>query len=127
DIAAGVRETGDPLEVLGRAWRTLRAPRLPGLPPLTGGFVGYLSYDVVRRLERLPEKAVDDLGFPELSMLLVTDLAAVDHHECTVVLIANAIVHPGMGEAALDAAYAAAVARLDAMEQALATQAPSTL
>ena len=127
DIPTGVPETGDPLEVLGTAWRTLRGPRLPGLPPLTGGFVGYLSYDVVRRLERLPEKAVDDLGFPELSMLLVTDLAAVDHHECTVVLIANAIVSPGMSELALDAAYDDAVARLDAMEQALATPAPSTV
>jgi anthranilate synthase component I len=127
DIPAGVPETGDPLEVLGSAWRTLRGPRLPGLPPLTGGFVGYLSYDVVRRLERLPEKAVDDLGFPELSMLLVTDLAAVDHHECTVVLIANAVVSPGMSEAALDAAYDDAIARLDAMEQALATPAPSTV
>jgi len=127
DIPTGVPETGDPLEVLGTAWRTLRGPRLPGLPPLTGGFVGYLSYDVVRRLERLPEKAVDDLGFPELNMLLVTDLAAVDHHECTVVLIANAIVSPGMSELALDAAYDDAVARLDAMEQALATPAPSTV
>ena len=127
DIPTGVPETGDPLEVLGTAWRTLRGPRLPGLPPLTGGFVGYLSYDVVRRLERLPEKAVDDLGFPELSMLLVTDLAAVDHHECTVVLIANAIVSRGMSELALDAAYDDAVARLDAMEQALATPAPSTV
>lgn len=127
DVPAGVPETGDPLEVLGTAWRALRGPRLTGLPPLTGGFVGYLSYDVVRRLERLPEKAVDDLGFPELSMLLVTDLAAVDHHECRVVLIANAIVSPGMGEAALDAAYDDAVARLDAMEQALATPAPSTV
>jgi anthranilate synthase component I len=127
DIPAGVPEAGDPLEVLGSAWRTLRGPRLPGLPPLTGGFVGYLSYDVVRRLERLPEKAVDDLGFPELSMLLVTDLAAVDHHECTVVLIANAIACPGMSEAALDAAYDDAIARLDAMERALATPAPSTV
>jgi len=35
DIPAGVPETGDPLEVLGTAWRTLRGPRLPGLPPLT--------------------------------------------------------------------------------------------
>lgn len=127
DTPAGVPESGDPLEVLGSAWRTLRGARLPGLPPLTGGFVGYLSYDVVRRLERLPEKAVDDLGFPELSMLLVTDLAAVDHHECTVVLIANAIVSPGMSGAALDAAYDDAIARLDAMEQALATPAPSTV
>ena len=45
----------------------------------------------MRRIERLPDKAVDDLGLPELTMLLVTDLAAVDHHECTVVLIANAV------------------------------------
>ena len=127
DIPAGVPESGDPLEVLGSAWRALRGPRLPGLPPLTGGFVGYLSYDVVRRLERLPEKAVDDLGFPELSMLLVTNLAAVDHHECTVVLIANAIVFPRMSEAALDAAYDDAIGRLDAMEQALAAPAPSTV
>jgi anthranilate synthase component I len=60
-------------------------------------------------------------------MLLVTDLAAVDHHECTVVLIANAIVCPGMSESALDAAYDDAVTRLDAMEQALAAPAPSTV
>ena len=61
-------------------------------------------------------KAVDDLGLPELTMLLVTDLAAVDHHECSVVLIANAIVQPGMTKAELDAAYADAVRRLDAMQ-----------
>jgi len=127
DLPGGLPDGGDPLDVLGTAWRTLTGPRLPGLPPLTGGFVGYLSYDIVRRLERLPEKAVDDLGFPELGMLLVTDLAAVDHHECTVVLIANAIVDPGMGDAELDAAYADALARLDAMQRALATPAPSTV
>ena len=86
---------GDPLAVLGAAWRAVKGPRLPGLPPLTGGFVGYLGYDVVRRIERLPDKAVDELGLPELTMLLVTDLAAVDHHECTVVLIANAVLAPG--------------------------------
>jgi RIO kinase 1 len=56
----------------------LKAHRLPGLPPLTGGLVGYLSYDVVRALERLPDKAADELHLPELTMLLVTDLAAVD-------------------------------------------------
>src|SRR5262249_45961233 len=66
---------GDPLVALGTAWRALKAPRLPGLPPLTGGFVGYLSYDVVRRIEQLPQKAADELGLPELQMLLVTDLA----------------------------------------------------
>jgi anthranilate synthase component 1 len=127
DVPPGLPTEGDPLAVLGAAWRAVSAPRLPGLPPLTGGFVGYLGYDVVRRIERLPDKAVDELGLPELTMLLVTDLAAVDHHECTVVLIANALLRPGMSGVELDAAYADAVHRLDVMQAALATPAPPTV
>lgn len=126
-LPPGMPASGDPLQVLGAAWRAIKSPRLPGLPPLTGGFVGYLGYDVVRRIERLPEKATDDLGVPELTMLLVTDLAAVDHHECRVVLIANALVRPDMSAAELDAAYADAQGRLDAMQRALATPTPSTV
>jgi anthranilate synthase component 1 len=122
-----VPATTDPLFALGDAWRAVKGPRLEGLPPLTGGFVGYLGYDAVRRIERLPEKAVDDLGLPELTMYLVTDLAAVDHHACRVVLIANALVQPGMSPAELDEAYAHAQARLDAMQAALATPAPHTV
>ena len=126
-VPGGVPTGDDPLQVLGAAWRAVKGPRLPGLPPLTGGFVGYLGYDVVRWIERLPDKALDELGLPELSMLLVTDLAAVDHHECTVVLIANAVVQPGMSAAELDAAYADAQSRLDTMQAALATPAPPTV
>jgi anthranilate synthase component I len=126
-VPAGIPTSGDPLRVLAEAWRTLSGPRRPDLPPLTGGFVGYLGYDVVRRIERLPDKAVDDLGLPELTMLLVTDLAAVDHHQCSVVLIANALVHPDMSRAEIAAAHADAVARLDSMQAALATPAPPTI
>ncbi|HEU5008634.1 MAG TPA: anthranilate synthase component I [Jatrophihabitantaceae bacterium] len=128
-VPAGVPTSpdADPLAALGAAWRAVKGPRLPGLPPLTGGFVGYLGYDVVRWIENLPEKAVDELGVPELTMLLVTDLAAVDHHECSVVLIANALLHPGMDAAALDAAFDDALARLDAMQAALATPTPPTV
>jgi anthranilate synthase component I len=126
-VPDGIPADGDPLEVLGAAWRALRGPRLPGLPPLTGGFVGYLAYDVVRRIEALPTKAADDLGLSELTMLLVTDLAAVDHHECSVTLIANAVVHASMTASELDAAYDDAAARLDRMQAALATPAPPTV
>jgi anthranilate synthase component 1 len=127
EVPAGLPTSGNPLEVLGAAWRAIKGPRLPGLPPLTGGLVGYLAYDFVRHIERLPDKAVDELGMPELSMLLVTDLAAVDHHECSVILIANALLHPSMGTAELDAAYADALRRLDSMQQALAQPAPPTV
>jgi anthranilate synthase component 1 len=126
-VPPGLPTSGPALDVLGQAWRAIRGPRLPDLPPLTGGFVGYLGYDVVRHIERLPAKAVDELGLPELTMLLVTDLAAVDHHECAVVLVANALVDASMTETDLDAAYADAVRRLDGMQQALATPSQPTV
>jgi anthranilate synthase component 1 len=127
DVPVGLPEEGDPLRLLAAAWRAVRAPRLPGLPPLTGGFVGYLGYDVIRRIEPLPEVAPDELNLPELTMLLVTDLAAVDHHSCTVTLIANAVLHPEMSEAELDDAYADALGRLDRMQQDLSAPTPSTV
>ncbi|MGY1887513.1 anthranilate synthase component I [Blastococcus sp. SYSU DS0753] len=107
----------DPLEAVRVLARRLRSPRTPGLPPLTGGLVGYLGYDVVRRLERLPSTSVDDLGMPELAMMLVTDLAVLDHSDGSVLLIANALRGPGAEPAA--AGYEDAVARLDAMAAAL--------
>jgi len=108
----------DPLEALREADAMLRSPKRPGLPPLTGGLVGYVGYDVVRRIERLPSTAPDELGMPELAMMLVTDLAVLDHADGTVLLIANALAGGGPRSV-----YDDAVARLDAMTAALATPA----
>ncbi len=127
DVPAGLPTEGNPLTVLAQSWRAVRSPRLPGLPPLAGGFVGYLSYDVVRHLEPLPSVARDDLGLPQLAMLLVTDLAAVDQHECSVVLIANAVISPDMTATDLDVAYDDAIERLDRMQADLATPTPPSL
>jgi anthranilate synthase component I len=106
----------DPLAAVRTLARRLRSPRVPGLPPLTGGLVGYLGYDVVRRLERLPETSTDDLGMPELAMTLVTDLAVLDHTDGTVLLIANALRGGG--------GYDDAVTRLDAMAADLTKAVP---
>src|SRR5919205_4620142 len=59
----------DPLAAVRAMARALRSPRGEGLPPLTGGLVGYLGYDVVRRLERLPGSSVDDPRMPELAVM----------------------------------------------------------
>ena len=106
----------DPLAAVRTMARRMRTPRVEGLPPLTGGLVGYLGYDVVRRLERLPETSVDDLGMPELAMMLVTDLAVLDHTDGTVLLIANAL-RGSRG-------YDDAVTRLDAMAADLTKAVP---
>ncbi|WP_055587107.1 anthranilate synthase component I [Peterkaempfera griseoplana] len=125
----GIPTEGDPLQVLRAAVDTLHTPRdlaVPSwweggdeLPPLTGGMVGYLGYDVVRRLEKIPTLATDDLGLPELTMLLATDLAVLDHSDGTVLLIANAVNHNDL-PSGVDEAYHDAVARLDAMTADLA-------
>jgi anthranilate synthase component I len=114
----GVPVSGDPLQALRATVEALHTPRdlhhAGDLPPFTGGMVGYLGYDVVRRLERIGESTRDDLHIPELTMLLASDLAVLDHRDGTVLLIANAINHNDL-DTGVDEAYHDAVARLDAM------------
>jgi anthranilate synthase component 1 len=110
DPPPGVPAGGDPFDVLRAVSARLRAVRLPGMPPLMGGLVGYLGYDLVRRLERLPDRAEDDLRLPELRLLLATDLAVLDHEDGSCLLVANAF--PGADP---DPAYDDALARLEAM------------
>jgi anthranilate synthase component 1 len=117
---------GDPLQALRSTLELLATAALPGLPPLSGGMVGFFSYDLVRRLERLPELAVDDLKLPDMLLLLAADIAAVDHHEGTITLIANAVNWNGTDEQ-VDKAYADAVARLDVMGDALGQPLSSTV
>lgn len=117
---------GDPLQALRSTLALLETAPLPGLPPLSSGLVGFFAYDMVRRLERLPSLAVDDLGLPDMLLLLATDIAAVDHHEGTITLIANAVNWNGTDEN-VDGAYDDAVARLDVMTKALGQSLPSAV
>jgi anthranilate synthase component 1 len=124
----GVPTGGDPVSVLRETVRLLTSGGQPAtgadLPPLTGGLVGFLSYDIVRRFERLPELSTDDLGVPELGMVLATDLVVLDHFEGSAVLVANAILPPKVTKASASAAYHQAIGRLDAMTTALSRPTP---
>jgi anthranilate synthase component 1 len=126
----GAPSGGDPVEAL-RATMAMLSTGFPAddgdaTPPLSGGLVGFFAYDFVRRLERLPELAVDDLGLPDMLLLLATDLAAVDHHEGTITLIANAVNWDGSDDR-VDEAYDEALARLDVMTAALGQPLGSTV
>ncbi|WP_402465888.1 anthranilate synthase component I [Isoptericola aurantiacus] len=123
DVPAGIPREGDVLEVLGAALEALRTEPVEGLPPLTGGFVGAMGWDIVRHWEpSLPSTAPDELDAPEVAMSLATDLVAIDHHSGSVWLIANAINGDGTDER-VDEAHADAVTRLDALAARLAAPA----
>ncbi|GIG89978.1 anthranilate synthase component I [Plantactinospora endophytica] len=153
---AGLPTGGDPMTALRATVAALTGPAAVGplgtdrdsLPPLLGGMVGYLGYDVVRRFERLPSLTEDDLRLPELGMMLATDLVVLDHFEGSAILVANALLPApthadgdastadagatGAGTAGDDperaaqvtAAYHQAVGRLDAMTTALSRPIP---
>jgi anthranilate synthase component I len=115
---AGVPTGGSPWDTLEATINYLRTPRMPDLPPLTGGLVGFLAYDAVRRLEVLPSLAANEESVPELAFMLASDMAVLDHHQGTLTLIANAINWDG-SDARVDEAFAESMARLDQMEKDL--------
>ncbi len=99
------------LQALGALYR---APKLQELPPFHGGIVGWLGYDAVREIERLPNVPHDDLGFPDAVCSLAGQVAAFDHFRQRLYLIENVYPPPGASVAALDVLYEGAVAKLDA-------------
>ena len=98
-----------------------RSPVIPELPPFHGGVVGYLGYDVVREVEHLPEVPLDDLGYPDAVLSLTGHVTAFDHFRQRLSLIENVFV---AHEPDIDAAYDAALHRLDARVDELARPLP---
>ncbi len=96
-----------------------RSPSLSGLPPLHGGLVGYLGYDVVREVEWLPDPPPDDLGHPDAALVVIGQFCAFDHWRQRIVLVDNVVVPEApdgvVDEVAVRDAYEAACARLAAL------------
>src|SRR4029453_4947781 len=113
------RTAADPLAELKRLLDEYRAVSVPGLPRFAGGAVGYLGYDVVRAFERLPVAAEDDLQLPDAHMLLVQSLLVFDNVAQTIRVVSHADLRDGV---APDAAYDAALARIDALVERLRAQ-----
>ena len=88
-----------------------RAPVIADLPPLQGGVMGFLGFDVVREVERLPDVPHDDRRFPDAVMSVIGSLAAFDHWRQRVYLIESVPVLD-LDAAGLDAAYDAAAVRV---------------
>jgi anthranilate synthase component 1 len=117
----------DPLAVVERETERRRVAAVAGLDaPFLGGAIGFLAYEAARCFERLPLPAKDPLGVPHGWFGVVDTLIVFDHVMHRMLLVTHARIRDGAGGAGetadgadVDAAYAAAVARLEDLRERL--------
>ncbi len=108
---------GEPLAELRRLIDDSRIDLPETLPPMAAGLVGYMAYDMVRLMERLPESNPDPLGLPDGMLLRPTVMAIFDSVKDVVTFVTPARPEPGVGARQ---AYRIAADRLQAAVSRLA-------
>ncbi len=118
-------EERDPVSFLRARIERFRPVRVPGLPPLVAGAIGYFSYDMVRLIERLPKRLRDDIGLFDAMLAFYHGLIAFDHVQHRLWIVRN--VHTG-GSGSLRAKYDAALREIERtrklLEQPAAAEQP---
>ena len=105
----------EPDGALSSLRRLLRASLIDmpaGLPPMAAGVVGYMGYDMVRRMERLPDRPADALGLPDGLFVRPTVMAVFDAVTDIITIVTTVRPEP---RRSAQAAYAAATERLAEM------------
>jgi anthranilate synthase component 1 len=110
-------ETGNVFEFLRRLGARYHSVTIPGLPPFTAGAVGYVSYEAVRMLERLPPRVAPDVDLEDAVFMYFKSLLAFDHVKHRLFLISNVLTEEGTGS--LRTKYDAACRHLDHLESLL--------
>jgi len=110
----GTLREGQPLQVLREATGWGRVAEVEGTPPFAGGAVGYLGYDAVRLVERIPDGCRDEDGLPEAWFGLYDGVVAVDRARQRLLLVAAARTADGAG-----AAWDRAMDRLESLRRAV--------
>src|ERR671932_802230 len=98
-------DPGDPYEIAAREVGRYRQAPLPDLPPFSGGAVGYFGYDLVSTVEPLGDPNPDELGLPDMALMLSDVLLAFDHLKHTITILVNVYAD----DADVDASYAGAL------------------
>jgi anthranilate synthase component 1 len=101
-----VWEERDPISFLRERVQRFRPVRIPGLPPLVAGAIGYFSYDMVRLIERLPKHLRDDIGLYDAMLMFYQGLIAFDHVQHRLWIVRNVFAD---GNGSLQSKYNTAV------------------
>jgi anthranilate synthase component 1 len=111
----------DPFSVVSDYLARYRVAPLEGLPPFAGGAVGLFGYDLVRTVERLPAPPADDVGTPDMALMVSDALIVFDHLSHEVTIMVNAFV---TDPSSADAAYEQAVGLIERARDLLASPVP---
>ncbi len=82
-------EERDPISFLRTRMERFQPVRVPGLPPLVAGAIGYFSYDMVRLIERLPRRLRDDIGLYDAMLMFYHGIIAFDHVQHRLWIVRN--------------------------------------
>jgi anthranilate synthase component 1 len=115
--ALGEVHPAGPLDAVAHLYERWSTPQVPGHPPLTGGLVGFIGWEAIRQIERLPNVPPADFSVPGQALSFVSELVVLDHRFGTVLLIAAAL---NDGTEERDVLWGDAQRRLDAMQHAIA-------
>ncbi len=112
DKVTETHEVDDPLVWIENFMQSISFPDLPNVPRITGGLVGYFSYDTVRHIEpRLgANQAADPIDTPDMLFLVCDELIVFDNISATATLI---VIASPADEQACGASYTSAQQRLD--------------
>src|SRR6202051_3254226 len=119
-----VWEERDPVSFLRERVQRFRPVRLPGLPPLVAGAIGYFSYDMVRLIERLPKRLRDEIGLYDAVLMFYHGILAFDHVQHRLWIVRNVFIE---GPGTLRAKYNAAVREIKRTRGLLQEPAPAEL
>jgi len=82
-----VFHTDKPFDILRKILEQYKAPKLPGLPPFTGGFVGYFSYEMIGYAE--PVLKIKESEFNDFDLMLFDKVIAYDHLKQMISIVVN--------------------------------------
>ncbi|MCY3741552.1 MAG: anthranilate synthase component I [Candidatus Poribacteria bacterium] len=108
------QEYEDPLKALEEVMQGYQPVDVEGLPQFHGGAVGYMSYDMVRFVEELPDNTEDELQLPDCFFMIAETILVFDHVNHQIKIVANAHI-----DGDVDAAYTDAVAKIGALVEKL--------
>src|SRR5882762_2654319 len=107
------RTPADPLADLGALIDTEKPADIPDLGQFWGGVVGYFSYDIVRLIEKLPNRPEDGLGTPDAVFVFTRSLVILDNLHGRARVVVSVPVPKGSSAAGLQSLYDGANAELD--------------